>query len=142
MHSSTPIQKYTVSDVPSLAMLTLSHGWGWAFTTVESGVIGMAVGTVVRIVDGDNQEARTGELLWRTPYLVSNNVFIFAGDDVIVTGYGFTDETDYLFLVDAGSGEVTSQTRLVSGHSYLEIKDDRLYVFTYRRHCIYESPAR
>lgn len=79
-----------------------------------------------------------GEVVWRTPNLVSNNIFIFKNDDIIVAGYGFTDEPDHLFLVSAGDGKVISRTRLDSAHTYLEIKDEKLHVFTYKSHYVFE----
>jgi hypothetical protein len=77
-------------------------------------------------------------VLWRTPALVSNNVFIFRDDATIVCGYGFTGEPDFLFLVDANTGEVKSRTKLDSAHDYLEIANGRLHVFTYARHFVFD----
>ena len=77
---------------------------------------------------------------WRTPYLISNDIFILASPKTIVAGYGFTNEKDYLHLVDAETGEVTSRTRILSGHDYLEIKDGQLWMFNGRRYCTYEAP--
>ena len=72
----------------------------------------------------------TMTVLWRTPPLTSNNIIlIYRG--VVICGYGFTDEPDYLHLVDAVSGAVLSTTELDSAHDYLEIKGDSLWVATY-----------
>ena len=79
-----------------------------------------------------------GEVVWRTPDLVSNNIFIFKDDDTIVAGYGFTDEPDYLFLIRAADGKVTSRTKLDSAHTYLEMKEGKLHVFTYKSHYVFE----
>lgn len=80
----------------------------------------------------------TDTVKWRTPNLVSNNLFIFKDDDTIISGYGFTDEKDYLFVVDANNGKVKSRTSLGSGHYYLEIKDGKVHVFTYNAYSVFQ----
>ena len=80
----------------------------------------------------------TDTIVWRTPNLVSNNIFIFKDDDTIISGYGFTNEKDNLFIIDAGTGKVTGRTPLDSGHYYMEIRDNRLHVFTYGAYWVFE----
>ncbi|MBN2433494.1 MAG: SH3 domain-containing protein [Acidobacteria bacterium] len=72
----------------------------------------------------------TGEELWRTPHLVSNNIFIPAGA-WLICGYGFTSEPDFLYIVDQISGQVLTWQALDSAADYLEIRDDVLWVTTY-----------
>ncbi|NBC18029.1 MAG: hypothetical protein GVY18_12030 [Bacteroidetes bacterium] len=71
------------------------------------------------------------EVLWRTPPLTSNNIFIFA-DPYVVAGYGFTAEPDALYLVEQRTGRLAAEADLDSAHEYLEIQDGMLYVVTYR----------
>lgn len=78
-----------------------------------------------------------GEVVWRTPNLVSNNIFIFRDDDTIIAGYGFTDEPDHLFLINAADGKVVSRTKLDSAHTYLEMREGKLHVFTYKSHYVF-----
>jgi hypothetical protein len=75
-----------------------------------------------------------GTVLWRSPYLSSNNLFIFKDDETLVSGYGFTAEPDYLFLLSAKTGEVLSRTKLDTAHTYLEIQDGKLHAFTDKTH--------
>ena len=51
------------------------------------------------------------KLLWRTKNLVSNNVFLVAGN-YLVTGYGFTSEPSALFLVRRSDGAVVAKQPL------------------------------
>lgn len=71
------------------------------------------------------------EIVWRTPPLTSNNIFIFA-DPYVVAGYGFTAEPDAVHLVEQRTGRIAAQRDLDSAHEYLEVQDGTLYVVTYR----------
>lgn len=72
----------------------------------------------------------TAKVDWRTGPLVSNNVLLVHGPWVIA-GYGFTREPDALSIVDRQSGAVLLRQSLDSAHSYLQVRDGRLYVITY-----------
>jgi hypothetical protein len=70
-------------------------------------------------------------LLWRSAALVSNAAnFVIIGNTVI-SGYGFSAEPDYLYLLDAASGEQLQRIRLRSHPQYIVSKADRLYVRSY-----------
>ncbi len=73
----------------------------------------------------------TQKVLWRTPYLVSNNIFIIEGE-LIISGYGFTSEPDYIFLIDKNSGKIIYKQKIDSGHNYLEVHGTKLYLITYK----------
>jgi len=73
----------------------------------------------------------TGDLLWRTDPLVSNSRNFVLRDGWILTGYGFTDEDDFLRVVDAHDGSVAKTVKVKSGPEYLVVKGDRLFVRTY-----------
>ncbi len=72
------------------------------------------------------------ERLWKSEYLVSNNIFIIDGDRIIA-GYGFTAEPDYLFIVDRATGNILNKKKLDTAHSYMEIAGDTLKVITYNK---------
>jgi len=72
------------------------------------------------------------KLLWRSRYLISNNIFLVE-DDYIISGYGFSGERDYLYFIDRSSGKVLLKKRLDSAHNYLEIQGNKLFVITYNR---------
>ena len=81
------------------------------------------------------------QVLWRTPHLTANNIFIIH-NGVIICGYGFTGEDDALYLVDAATGAVLSKTELDSAHDYLEIQGDKLYVTTYNNLYTFQLPPQ
>jgi hypothetical protein len=72
------------------------------------------------------------KVLWRTPHLVSNNIFLLHGN-VIICGYGFTAEDDYLIVLDKTTGQIRSKTPLDSQHQYMEMVGDVLCVITYKQ---------
>lgn len=80
-----------------------------------------------------------GVVEWRTPPLVSNDIFILH-DGVVVAGYGFTSEPDSLFLLRRATGEILDRRGLDSAHSYLEVVDGRLVVVTRNRVYTFDLP--
>jgi hypothetical protein len=58
------------------------------------------------------------KVLWRTSPLVSNNRFKIY-DKYIVTGYGFTAEPDFLFVVRRSDGKVMQKVGIPSAHEDL-----------------------
>lgn len=74
-------------------------------------------------------DPRAGRVEWRSPPLVSNNVFLPHGQHVI-TGYGFTAEPDSVFVLDRATGRVLARAALDSAHRYLEVKNGELWVLT------------
>lgn len=70
-------------------------------------------------------------ILWRTDPLVSNSRNFLIIGDVIICGYGFTDEDDFLYQVDRNNGKVLEKTPLKTAPYYIIEKDNVLYVRTY-----------
>ena len=61
----------------------------------------------------------TDAVLWRSAPLVANaDTFEIIGDR-IVTGYGFTAEPDWLYVLDRGTGAVTGGIPLASGPEFI-----------------------
>lgn len=76
-------------------------------------------------------EISSGRILWRTPGLVANaQTFVVIGN-LIVTGYGFTAEPDFLYLLDRRTGRVRDRLAVPSGPERIVVKDGRLNVRTY-----------
>lgn len=78
------------------------------------------------------------KVLWRSEALVSNAYNILIVDDVIISGYGFTDEADYLYQLDRTTGKVLDKTLLATAASYIILKEEKLYVRTYNRDYVFE----
>ncbi len=73
----------------------------------------------------------TGKLRWRSRPLVSNSESFAVVKDAIVTGYGFTNEPDFLYVLDRRTGAVVQRLPLPSSPEYVIAKGDRVYVRTY-----------
>lgn len=83
-------------------------------------------------------DLKAGKALWRSRPLVSNTRNFAIVGDVIVTGYGFTREPDFLFLVDRKTGGVIATHPLKTGPDYVLEKDGRLYVRAYDTDYVFE----
>lgn len=79
---------------------------------------------------------------WRSRPLVANaETFVLAGD-VIVTGYGFAREPDYLYLLDRETGRVLQRLRVPSRAEYIVRKGNILHVRTYDRDLVVRLAKR
>jgi hypothetical protein len=74
---------------------------------------------------------KSNRLLWRSPALVANaRTFVLAGD-LIVAGYGFTAEPDFLYLLDRRTGRVRDRLALPSAPEVIKRHGSVLRVRTY-----------
>ena len=73
----------------------------------------------------------TNELLFRSEPLVANAENFRIVGDTIICGYGFTDEPDYIYLLDRFTGEKYETISVNSGPYQFMVQDDTLYVATY-----------
>ena len=71
------------------------------------------------------------QLLWRSADQTCNSMNFIVKDDVIICGYGFTSENDYLYQLDLHTGEVLSRLTLKKQPDLLVYQDNTLYVHTY-----------
>jgi hypothetical protein len=78
-------------------------------------------------------DVRSRKLLWRSAALVANARSFVLADDVVVAGYGFTAEPDFLYLLDRRSGRVVDRVALPTGPEWIKLRGDRLHVRTYDR---------
>ena len=58
--------------------------------------------------------------------------------DYLVTGYGFTQEPDFLFLLRRRDGAAVEKIPLKSAPDYIIRRGDRLYVRTYNTNYIFQ----
>ena len=76
-------------------------------------------------------DLKTGKLLWRSAPLVSNaSNFVISGD-AILSGYGFTNEEDFLFVLNRHTGKTVTKIPVKSGPERIALIGTRLYVRTY-----------
>lgn len=73
----------------------------------------------------------SNNIIWRSKSLVSNSKNFQIIDDVIISGYGFTAEDDFLYEIDKNTGEVLKEIPLKSAPNYVIRKDNVLYIRTY-----------
>jgi hypothetical protein len=69
---------------------------------------------------------------------VCNSYNFLVRGDYIITGYGFTAEPDYLYVLDRRTGKTLSRIRLRTGPSYVIEKAGKLYVRTYDTNYVFE----
>ena len=70
-------------------------------------------------------------LLWRSADQTCNSMNFLVRGNVILCGYGFTEEADYLYQISLLTGEVLDRTPLRKMPDLLAEQDSRLYVHTY-----------
>ena len=71
------------------------------------------------------------KLLWRSADQTYNSMNFILKDNVILCGYGFTSEDDYLYQLDLHTGEILSRLKLKKQPDLLVYQDNTLYVHTY-----------
>jgi hypothetical protein len=70
-------------------------------------------------------------VLWSSSALISNAKNFEIIEDYLITGYGFTAEPDYLFVLRRKTGELMQTIKLKSGPDYIIRKDNDIYVRAY-----------
>jgi hypothetical protein len=76
-------------------------------------------------------DPNTGRIKWRSRSLVCNSTNFLVKGDAIITGYGFTAEPDFLYVLDRRTGAIAQTVKLKSGPSWILEKGGRIYVRTY-----------
>ncbi len=77
-----------------------------------------------------------GKTLWRSRALVANaRTFVVTGD-LIVAGYGFTAEPDFLYVLDRRTGRVLDRLAVPSAPDVIRLRGDLLHVRTYDRQLV------
>lgn len=87
-------------------------------------------------------DLNTNQILWRSKPLVCNAENFVISDRVIICGYGFTAEPDYLYLIDKQNGEILQQINLKTAPEYIIQKDNKLFVRTYDTNYVFEIKRR
>ena len=71
------------------------------------------------------------KLLWRSADQSYNSMNFVVKGDVILCGYGFTSEEDYLYQINRNTGEILDCLKLKKMPDLLVEQDGKLYVHTY-----------
>lgn len=117
----------------------------WKEFASQDATYAQVVGSTLYVCNGGGSYARevfgkkgfvsaldlaTGALRWRSDALRCNSTFAVAGD-YLVTGYGFTDEPDHLFLLRIADGATVAQAKLDSGPDRVTLVGQRVHVEAY-----------
>ncbi len=76
-------------------------------------------------------DAKTKRRLWRSRALVANAQTFAITPDYLLTGYGFTAESDYLYLLDRRTGRVVERLGLPSAPEKITQHGSQFVVRTY-----------
>jgi hypothetical protein len=79
----------------------------------------------------------SGEIRWATKNLISSYCGFTAYKDHLLTGYGFTAEPDFLYVVNRYNGDIVQTIPVRTAHEHIVIKNDKCYVRTYNTNYIY-----
>ena len=86
-------------------------------------------------------DIETDTVLWRSAPLVANAGTFEIVDQHIVTGYGFTAEPDWLYLLDRDTGAVSGGIPLASGPEHIRRQGEQLLVRCYDTDYVLAVPA-
>lgn len=76
-------------------------------------------------------DLENNKLLWRSGDQTCNTMNFIVKKDVIICGYGFTSEKDYLYQLNLHTGEVIASLELKKQPDLLVPQDNMLYIHTY-----------
>jgi hypothetical protein len=76
-------------------------------------------------------DLKSRRILWRSPALVGNANTFLVTKHYLVTGYGFTDEPDYLYLLDRATGKVVDRLLLPNAPERITWQVGHVHVHTY-----------
>ena len=83
-------------------------------------------------------DLETFDLLWKSASLVANAWNFVIVDDTIFSGYGFTDEPDFVYAINRYTGMIENSYDVKTGPDFLYQRDGKLYVRTYDTDYEYE----
>jgi hypothetical protein len=73
----------------------------------------------------------TGKVIWRSnPKVANANNFILSGD-VIISGYGFSEEADYIYLLNKHTGKTVKKIAVESAPEWFAKTGNTLYLQTF-----------
>ena len=75
-------------------------------------------------------DLETNTILWTSKPLSCFRDFIIIAN-TIVTGYGFTEEDDYVYLIDRATGKTRQTIKVASAPEEFALKNNKVYVRTY-----------
>ncbi len=87
-------------------------------------------------------DLQSGDLLWRSDPVVCNARNFLYEDGYIISGYGFTAEPDFMYVVDAKTGNTVQKLRVKSGPDFILRKGSQIFVRTYDTNYVFDVIRR
>lgn len=78
-----------------------------------------------------------GRILWASTNLTSSYRGFTLYDDHVITGYGFTAEPDFLYIMNRYTGTITQTIPIKTAHEYIIIKNNYCYVRSYNTNYVF-----
>jgi len=82
-------------------------------------------------------DIQTNEIIWRSQPLVSNGENFLLLEEIIISGYGFTDEDDFIYILDRSTGEVIASIPVPSSPDYFFYQNSMVSVNCYDAELIF-----
>jgi hypothetical protein len=76
-------------------------------------------------------DLQTHRRLWRSPALVANALNFLVTRNYVIAGYGFTNEPDYLYVLNRSTGRVVDRLLLPNGPERITLRGNVVHVRTY-----------
>ena len=76
-------------------------------------------------------DLKSRKAVWRSPALVGNALNFLVTPQYLITGYGFTNEPDFLYLLDRRTGRVVDRLLLPNGPETITRSGNLIHVRTY-----------
>ena len=83
-------------------------------------------------------DLKNEKLLWRSADQSYNSMNFVVEGDVLICGYGFTAEPDYLYQINRNTGEIIERLLLKKMPDLIVEQDGKLYVHTYSYNYVIE----
>jgi hypothetical protein len=78
------------------------------------------------------------KIIWRSKPMANNASNFEIYGDMIICGYGFTAEPDFLYSLDKRTGAIVQTLPLKSGPSYIILKGEKVFVRTYNMDYVFK----
>lgn len=79
----------------------------------------------------------TYEVLWKSDPLVCNSGNFVIAEDALICGYGFTDEPDFIYVLDLGDGSIANKIKVRTAPEVFVHVGNELRVATYNTEYVY-----
>ena len=79
----------------------------------------------------------TYEVLWKSAPLVCNSSNFVIAEDALICGYGFTDEPDFIYVLDLGDGSIANKIKVRTAPEVFAHVGNELRVATYNTEYVY-----